>query len=53
MSDIVITSAVRTPIGSFAGALAGLSAVDLGQLVIADVLKRAKIDATPCRMSTR
>ncbi len=45
MSDIVITSAVRTPIGSFGGALAGLSAVDLGQVVITDALKRAKIDA--------
>ena len=45
MSDIVITSAVRTPIGAFGGSLSGLTAMDLGQIVIADALKRAKIDA--------
>ena len=45
MSDIVITSAVRTPIGAFGGSLAGLTAMDLGQIVIGDALKRAKIDA--------
>jgi acetyl-CoA C-acetyltransferase len=45
MSDIVITSAVRTPIGSFGGSLAALTAAELGTIVIADALKRAKIDA--------
>src|SRR4051812_9473831 len=45
MSDIVITSAVRTPIGSFAGSLSGLSAVELGQIVIAAPLKRGKMAA--------
>ncbi|TAL01862.1 MAG: acetyl-CoA C-acetyltransferase [Rhodospirillaceae bacterium] len=44
MSDIVITSAVRTPIGSFGGALSGLSGAELGQIVIAEALKRAQID---------
>ena len=45
MTDIVITSAVRTPIGAFGGALGNTSAVDLGSIVIAEALKRAKIDA--------
>ena len=45
MSDIVITSAVRTAIGTFNGSLAGLSAAELGQTVITEALKRAKLDA--------
>lgn len=32
MENVVIVSAVRTPIGSFNGALSSVSAVDLGQL---------------------
>ena len=44
MSDIVITSAVRTPIGAFSGSLSGHSAAELGQVVIAEALKRAKVD---------
>jgi acetyl-CoA C-acetyltransferase len=43
MTDIVITSAVRTPIGSFSGILSGFSGAELGQIVIADALKRAGI----------
>lgn len=34
----------RTPLGSFGGALAGFSAVDLGTHVIKEAVKRAKID---------
>lgn len=34
----------RTPLGSFGGALAGFSAVDLGAHVIKEAVKRAKID---------
>jgi acetyl-CoA C-acetyltransferase len=45
MSDIVITSAVRTPIGAFLGSLSNTSAVELGQIVIAEALKRGQIDA--------
>jgi acetyl-CoA C-acetyltransferase len=45
MTDIVITSAARTPIGAFGGALGNTSAVELGQIVIAEVLKRAQISA--------
>ena len=44
MSDIVITSAVRTAIGAFNGSLSGLTAAELGQVVIAEALKRAQIN---------
>lgn len=43
MREAVIVSAVRTPVGKFGGALADLSAVDLGSLVIKEALKRAEI----------
>ena len=46
MTDIVITAAVRTPIGAFGGSLSGLEASDLGQIVIADVLSRSQVDVT-------
>jgi acetyl-CoA C-acetyltransferase len=39
----VILSAVRTPSGRFQGSLSGLSAPQLGALVIAEVVKRAGI----------
>lgn len=43
MREVVIVSAVRTPVGKFGGALADLSAVDMGSLVIKEALKRAEI----------
>lgn len=43
MKDIVITSAVRTPIGAFGGSLSGLEASDLGRLAIYEALVRSKI----------
>ncbi len=43
MSDIVIVAATRTPIGSFSGSLASLSAAALGEIVIREVLGRAKV----------
>lgn len=43
MKEIVIASAVRTPIGSFNGGLAALSAAELGSLVIKSALERAGI----------
>jgi len=43
MSDIVIVSAVRTPVGSFNGALASLPAHDLGKIAIAAAIERAGI----------
>ncbi|MDX2224198.1 MAG: acetyl-CoA C-acetyltransferase [Rhodospirillaceae bacterium] len=45
MSDIVIVSATRTPIGSFGGALGALTGAELGQVVITEALKRAKVEA--------
>lgn len=45
MREAVIVSAVRTPVGKFGGALADLSAVDLGSLVIKEALKRAEIQS--------
>ncbi|WP_326911228.1 acetyl-CoA C-acetyltransferase [Sedimentibacter sp. MB31-C6] len=44
MKTAVIASAVRTPIGSFGGALAPLSAVDLGVIAAKEAIKRAKIE---------
>jgi acetyl-CoA C-acetyltransferase len=43
MRDVVIVSAVRTPIGAFQGALSSLSAPKLGAAVIAEACKRAGI----------
>ena len=39
--EVVICSAVRTPVGSFQGALSSFSASDLGGLVVAEAVKRA------------
>jgi acetyl-CoA C-acetyltransferase len=41
--EVVIVSAVRTAIGSFHGALSGVSAVRLGSTVIREALKRAHV----------
>ncbi|WP_334130411.1 acetyl-CoA C-acetyltransferase [Sneathiella sp.] len=43
--DVVITSAVRTPVGSFNGALSSLTAHQLGEIVIRESLARSKTDA--------
>lgn len=43
MKDVVIASAVRTPIGSYNGSLASLSAVDLGKIAIKAALERAGV----------
>src|ERR1051325_6778413 len=44
MAEAVIISAVRTAIGRFQGALASLSAVDLGGAVVRESVKRAGIE---------
>jgi acetyl-CoA C-acetyltransferase len=44
MTDIVIASAARTPIGAFNGGLAGLPAHKLGEVAIAEVLRRAQVE---------
>jgi len=43
MTDIVIAGAARTPIGTFNGALSSLPAHKLGQIAIAEAMKRAKV----------
>jgi len=43
MKEVVITSAVRTPIGNFLGALSPFSAIDLGGWVIEEAVKRSQI----------
>lgn len=42
MSDALILSAVRTPIGKYLGALADVPAPQLGAVAVAEALKRAK-----------
>lgn len=44
MKEVIILSAARTPVGSFQGVLAGVSAIDLGSIVIKEAITRAKID---------
>ena len=44
MSNIVIASAARTPIGAFNGGLASLPAHKLGEIAIAEVLRRAQVE---------
>ena len=45
MTDIAIVAAVRTPVGSFRGAFAPLSAVDLGATVVRSLLERCQLPA--------
>jgi acetyl-CoA C-acetyltransferase len=44
MEDVVIVSAVRTPVGKFQGALSDFSAPQLGALVVREAVFRAKVD---------
>ncbi len=43
MEEVYIVSAVRTPVGSFNGTLSGLTATELGSLVIGEAIQRAGI----------
>ncbi|CCQ74830.1 acetyl-CoA C-acetyltransferase [Magnetospira sp. QH-2] len=43
MSEIVIAGAARTPIGAFSGSLSTLAAHELGEIVVTEALKRAKV----------
>ena len=45
MDEIVIVSAVRTPVGKFQGSLSDFSAVQLGSLVVREAVARAGIEA--------
>lgn len=44
MREVVIVSAVRTPIGSFGGAMGQLTGAGLGAIVIKEAIKRAGIN---------
>ena len=44
MREAVIVSAVRTPIGKYAGALSGVDGYELGGLVVKEAVRRAGID---------
>ena len=44
MKEVYIISAVRTPIGSFGGGLASLSATQLGASAIKGAIKKANIN---------
>ena len=44
MKNVVIASAVRTPVGSFNGALKSVSAIDLGVIAAKEAIKRAGIN---------
>ncbi len=46
MTDIVIVSAARTPVGSFNGALSSLPAHELGRIAIQAAIQRAGISAS-------
>src|SRR6267143_1929481 len=44
MTDIVIASAARTPVGAFNGGLASLAAHKLGEVAIVEALRRANVE---------
>jgi acetyl-CoA C-acetyltransferase len=44
MTDIVIASAARTPVGAFNGGLAGLAAHKLGEVAIKEAMRRAEVE---------
>src|SRR5215475_7305816 len=44
MTDIVIASAARTPVGAFNGGLSSLPAHKLGEAAIVEALRRAEVD---------
>lgn len=46
MREVVIASAVRTPIGTFGGSFKNVSAVDLGTVAVKEAINRAGIKAS-------
>jgi len=44
MKEVVIIDAVRTPVGSFGGCLSGIPAVELGTIVVRELIKRTGIN---------
>jgi acetyl-CoA C-acetyltransferase len=45
MEDVVIVSAVRTPVGKFQGALSAFTAPQLGAIVVREAVRRAGLEA--------
>ena len=43
MTDVVIVSGVRLPVGSYGGSLKDVSAIDMGAMVVKEAVKRAGI----------
>ena len=43
MREVIIASAVRTPVGKFLGSFSNVSAVELGTIAVKEALKRANI----------
>lgn len=46
MDEVVIVSAVRTPVGKYGKALAGIKATDLGAITVKEAVRRANIQST-------
>ena len=46
IKEVVIISAVRTPIGSFGGVLSSLSATELGAIALKGALDKAGVDGS-------
>src|SRR5437763_9670574 len=44
MKNVYLAGAVRTPIGRYGGALAGLTPAELGSIVAAESLRRAGVE---------
>ena len=46
MDEVVIVSAVRTPVGKYGKALAGIKATNLGAITVKEAVRRANIQST-------
>ena len=46
MREVVIVSGVRTAIGTFGGSLKDIPPTQLGAAVVAEAMKRAKVDGS-------
>ncbi|MGA8833007.1 MAG: acetyl-CoA C-acetyltransferase [Desulfomonilaceae bacterium] len=44
MKEVVIVDAIRTPVGSFGGSLRSVPAVELGTIVVKEIIKRNNLD---------
>ena len=44
MKEVVIVDAIRTPVGSFGGAIKGVPAVELGTIVVKEIIRRNNLD---------